>query len=85
MSMRVHDATGVDDAFGLLLALSMTKRNPECELRAITTVFGNTSLENVNRNVATLLAHAGFPEVPVYHGAARALVVPPPPENSFHG
>lgn len=85
MKLVIDTDAGVDDAFGILLALSIAKSNPDFELCAITTVFGNTTLENVNRNVATLLAHAGCADVPVYHGAPTALVVSPPIEKSFHG
>ena len=79
--------SGVDDALALLLAFSMAKRDAECEIIAITTVFGNTTLQHVNRNVATLLKYASVTHIPVYHGAASAMVVPPPPEEeeSFHG
>src|SRR3546814_6095080 len=85
-SVYALHCAGVDDAIALLVALSVAKSNSGCELCAITTVFGNTTLENVNRNVATLLAHADAVDVPVYHGAARALVVPPPPlEEKFPG
>ncbi len=46
---------GVDDAIALLLALA----SPELDVRAVTTVAGNVSLPEVNRNAAQVLDLAG--------------------------
>ena len=58
---------GVDDAQALLLLIA-AGRAPD----AITTVFGNVSLESATRNVLATLAHAGA-AVPVHTGAAQPL------------
>jgi len=62
--------TGVDDALALLLAL----RSPELHLEAVTTVAGNTSLENATRNTRLVLDVAQAPaELQVARGAAHPL------------
>src|SRR5260370_5264982 len=58
---------GVDDAQALLLLIA-AGRAPD----AITTVFGNVSLEAATRNVLAVLAVAGA-AVPVHAGAAEPL------------
>jgi purine nucleosidase/non-specific riboncleoside hydrolase len=58
---------GVDDAQALLLLIA-AGRTPD----AITTTFGNVSLEAATRNVLTTLAVAGA-AVPVHTGAAQPL------------
>jgi purine nucleosidase len=58
---------GVDDAQALLLLIA-AGRAPD----AITTVFGNVSLESATRNVLATLAHAGV-AVAVHTGAAQPL------------
>jgi purine nucleosidase len=60
---------GTDDALALLLALS----SPELELLGVTTVAGNTSLENTSINARRVLEHVGRGEVPVYRGASGPL------------
>jgi pyrimidine-specific ribonucleoside hydrolase len=73
---------GIDDAFALCLAA----RSPEVELLAVTTVFGNVSLESTTRNALRLLALCGREDVPVAAGAARPLVHPQPSEaKAVHG
>jgi pyrimidine-specific ribonucleoside hydrolase len=56
---------GVDDAFAIALAA----RSPEVDLVALTTVFGNVSLDLTTRNAQRLLAHLGRTDVPVVRGA----------------
>src|SRR5258707_8790518 len=58
---------GVDDAQALLLLIA-AGRAPD----AITTVFGNVSLDSATRNVLATLAHAGV-AIPVHTGAAQPL------------
>ncbi len=65
-------ATDVDDALAIGLALA----NPEIDVEAITIVAGNTPRDNGYSAARTLLAEAGS-EVPVYTGAATALLEPP--------
>jgi inosine-uridine nucleoside N-ribohydrolase len=60
---------GHDDAIAILLALA----SPEVELRGITTVAGNTTLENATRNALKVLELAGRTEVPVAAGTEGPL------------
>jgi inosine-uridine nucleoside N-ribohydrolase len=61
---------GHDDAIAILLALA----SPELELRGITTVAGNQTIERTTRNALVVLALAGRGDVPVARGAAQPLV-----------
>ena len=61
---------GHDDAIALLLALA----SPEVELRGITTVSGNQTLEKTTANALKVLELAGRTDVPVAAGADRPLV-----------
>jgi inosine-uridine nucleoside N-ribohydrolase len=61
---------GHDDAIAILLALA----SPEVELRGITTVAGNQTLEKTTRNALVVLELAGRADVPVCAGAAKPLV-----------
>ena len=60
---------GHDDAVAILLALA----SPEVELRGITTVAGNQTLEKTTRNALKVLELAGRTDVPVAAGAAAPL------------
>ncbi|TYP75450.1 nucleoside hydrolase [Paenibacillus methanolicus] len=66
--------TGIDDALAILYAL----RAPNVHIEGITTVFGNTPVEQAADNTLRLLALAnpGY-EIPVALGATRALVREP--------
>jgi pyrimidine-specific ribonucleoside hydrolase len=61
---------GVDDAF----ALAVAARSPEVDLRAVTTVHGNVSVERTTDNARRLLGTFGRADVPVGRGAGRPLV-----------
>src|SRR5215218_10289779 len=61
---------GHDDAIALLLALG----SPELELRGVTTVAGNQTLEKTTANALRVLEFAGRGDVPVAAGADRPLV-----------
>jgi inosine-uridine nucleoside N-ribohydrolase len=61
---------GHDDAIAILLALA----SPELEVRGITTVAGNQTIERTTRNALVVLALAGRDDVPVAQGAAQPLV-----------
>ena len=61
---------GHDDAIAILLALA----SPEVELRGITTVHGNQTLEKTTLNALRVLELAGRSDVPVARGADRPLV-----------
>lgn len=71
---------GVDDAQALLLLIA-AGRAPEI----ITTVFGNVSLAAATRNILTVLAIAGRPDIPVHGGAERPLVQPFQDAAHIHG
>lgn len=73
--------TGVDDALALIFAL----RSPELDVRAITTVAGNTSVENALRNTLLLLDVLGAPAIPVARGAAWPLKRAPIRAEQVHG
>jgi len=61
---------GHDDAIAILLALA----SPEVELRGVTTVAGNQTLDKTTRNALKVLELAGRADIPVAAGADRPLV-----------
>jgi inosine-uridine nucleoside N-ribohydrolase len=61
---------GHDDAIAILLALA----SPELELRGVTTVSGNQTLEKTTANALRVLEFAGRGDMPVAAGADRPLV-----------
>jgi pyrimidine-specific ribonucleoside hydrolase len=60
---------GHDDALAILLALA----SPEVELRAVTTVAGNQTLEKTTRNALKVLELAGRSDIPLAAGADAPL------------
>ena len=60
---------GHDDAIAILLALA----SPEVELRGVTTVAGNQTVDKTTRNALKVLELAGRTDVPVAVGADRPL------------
>ncbi len=73
--------TGVDDACALLLAAL----HPQVDLRAVTCVGGNASVDDVVRNTLKVLDVAGRTDVPVARGAARPLLEPASDARHVHG
>jgi pyrimidine-specific ribonucleoside hydrolase len=61
---------GHDDAIAILLALA----SPEVEVRGITTVAGNQTLDKTTRNALKVLELANRTDIPVAAGAGRPLV-----------
>ena len=61
---------GHDDAIALLLALG----SDELDLRGVTTVAGNQTLEKTTTNAIRVLELAGRAEIPVAAGAGRPLM-----------
>lgn len=61
--------TGVDDAIAILLA---TKAGV-FKIKGITTVVGNTSLENATKNTLKVLNLVEDLDIPVYKGASKPL------------
>lgn len=70
---------GVDDAYALTLALT----EPEVDLLAVSTVFGNVPVDSTTGNAARILGLLHRPDVPLGRGAARPLVHPAP-ESAVH-
>lgn len=62
---------GVDDAAALAWLLAQTQQ--PVELRAVTVVAGNTTVQNGVRNAALILAQSGRAGIPVYAGADRPM------------
>ena len=68
--------TGIDDAQAIILAL----KSPELKVEALTTVAGNTTVENATRNTLKILEIVGehegikIDDVPVASGMHRFLV-----------
>jgi purine nucleosidase/non-specific riboncleoside hydrolase len=71
---------GVDDAQALLMLIA-AGRCPDL----ITTVFGNVALGAATRNILTVLAVSGRPDVPVHMGADRPLNQPRLDATNIHG
>ncbi len=63
---------GIDDAAAILMALA----SPELEVVALTTIFGNSSVEDCTANARRVLAAAGRGDIPVYVGAGKPLLHP---------
>ncbi|HET6945899.1 MAG TPA: nucleoside hydrolase [Gaiellaceae bacterium] len=61
---------GHDDAIAILLALA----SPEVELRGVTTVAGNQTLDKTTRNALKILELGGRTDIPVAAGSDRPLV-----------
>jgi inosine-uridine nucleoside N-ribohydrolase len=72
---------GHDDAIALLLALA----SPEVELRGVTTVAGNQTVEKTTANALRVLELAGRDDVEVAAGAGRPLVREPFVAAYVHG
>ena len=72
---------GHDDAIALLLALA----SPEVELRGVTTVAGNQTVEKTTANAIRVLELAGREDVEVAAGAGRPLVREPFVAAYVHG
>ena len=63
---------GIDDAAAIFLALA----SPELEVVALTTTFGNASVEACTANARRVLALAGRSDIPVFMGAGKPLLRP---------
>jgi inosine-uridine nucleoside N-ribohydrolase len=65
---------GLDDTAAILFTLACPER---VTVELFTTVFGNTAIELVTRNMLSILDVAGRTDIPVYQGAARPLLREP--------
>jgi inosine-uridine nucleoside N-ribohydrolase len=72
---------GHDDMVAILLALA----SPQLEVRGITTVGGNATLEHTTENALRTLALANRPDIPVAAGAAHPLNGPLKTAPHVHG
>lgn len=73
---------GVDDAMAIALCIA----HPEIELLALTTVFGNVSVDQSTRNAQYVLDVFGATNVSVAKGLGKPIVQPPLPHSeSVHG
>ena len=60
---------GIDDTAALFMAFGSGR----VEIEALTTVFGNSGVDNCTQNALTILEAAGHPDIPVYGGAGKPL------------
>ena len=72
---------GHDDAIAIMLATA----SPEIELVGVTTVAGNSLLENTTRNALIVLDMVNRPDIPVHSGRAAPLVHELRTAASMHG
>ena len=63
---------GIDDTAAILLALA----SPELDVVAVTTTYGNASVETCAANALRVLSAAGRSDIPVYMGAGKPLLRP---------
>lgn len=71
---------GIDD----LLALSIALASPHLDVLAISTVFGNVSLDNTSQN-AVLIADIFEREIPIFKGIDKPLFYQNKNVSSVHG
>lgn len=62
---------GIDDAIAIMIALTYEN---EVEIKAITTVTGNTYVDQVTKNVLRLLDFFNRKDLKVYKGASKSLI-----------
>ncbi|MFH8252575.1 nucleoside hydrolase [Microbacterium sp. B2969] len=72
---------GYDDVFAIWVAAA----HPEIDLRAITTVAGNGTVEDTTRNARIACTVAGIQNVPIARGAAQPLAQPLKRADWIHG
>ena len=61
---------GIDD----VVTLALAALSPELEIVAVTTTYGNATVDATTRNARAILNLADRSDIPVYAGAARPLV-----------
>jgi purine nucleosidase len=67
------------------MALLLALASPELNVLGVTTVFGNSSVENTTRNAQHVLAVGGRADIPVVAGAGQPLSRPRRNKASVHG
>jgi inosine-uridine nucleoside N-ribohydrolase len=80
MRVIIDTDPGIDDTAAIFLGLAAG-----LEVEAVTTVFGNTDVEQCTRNALAILEAAGRPDIPVCRGAARPLLREPTYARAIHG
>ncbi|KAI0238361.1 putative uridine nucleosidase 1 [Lamellibrachia satsuma] len=76
----VDTDAGVDDAQAIMMMLARS----DIELLAVTTVRGNTTTEQVTKNVLRLLKLAGRLDIEVYKGAVASLINQDHPSSAYY-
>lgn len=72
---------GADDAVAILLALA----SPEIALLGLSTVAGNVALDLTSANARRICELAQRPEIPVFAGCPRPLLLPLVTADAVHG
>ncbi len=72
---------GIDDALAIVFAWG----HPDLEIRGITTVAGNVSLDKTTANALRVCEFVGAADVPVVAGSPRPLLRPPLTAHGPHG
>ncbi len=81
MKLIIDTDPGVDDA----MAFYYAHAHPQIELLALTTIFGNVTIDDALRNALWLTESVGA-ATKVHRGAAQPLSIPPnPPADFVHG
>ena len=69
MNIIIDTDPGVDDAMAILMILAC----PNIEVLAVTTVAGNSTIENVSKNAKYILDIAGRSDISIFVGESRPL------------
>lgn len=80
MRVIIDTDPGIDDTAAIFLGLAAG-----LQVEAVTTVFGNTDVEQCTRNALVVLEAAGRADIPVHPGAARPLLREPTYGRAIHG
>ncbi|MBR2908738.1 MAG: nucleoside hydrolase [Clostridia bacterium] len=60
---------GVDDAMALIMGIN----DPEVDIKLVTTVFGNVSVEQATKNACYIIEQCAKTDIPVFFGASKGL------------
>ncbi len=69
MRIVIDTDPGIDD----VVTLALAARSPELDLLAVTTTYGNATLDKTTRNAKALLELCGRRDIPVFAGSDRPL------------
>lgn len=70
MNLIIDTDMGIDDAIALLMVLAQ----PQTNITAITTVFGNVPLSQATHNTGVVLNVTQAPTIPIYRGCGNPLL-----------